>query len=578
MKCTIECSYGEIIDKITILKIKLEKVKNEDQRKNISKEYESLKKWIKQNDATFDKYFNELYTTNKKLWDLEDNIRDKSNKKIYDKSYIEYAEQIHITNDHRYLIKSKLNNTYNSDLKEEKIYDNKHSVKTVNKEMNPFDMKLFENAIINHQKGEFVTALNTIENLCEKYINATPSETVINLYFCMDTASTIFGKTNKYEYKIHEFIHMIDSIIIGNEKMSIHLKQQYGQLLLKTKNYTSDTKNYAKYINTVVANAPNLNIHYDNMGYFKKDDKNKTLLIYPSGGFGDKIMYCRFIRKVCETNEKNNNYVIFLIDDSLYWMYSYIYSDIKNIKIIKHSQRYLVTPHDYHINITMLMYYLDLTYETMYTDYYLTCLPESQICLDDIIVPTKKNIVINWHGNYENSCEKYNRGMNLSSMIPLFENESLSNINWISVQKEVNKEEIDILKKYNVKNLYNVIDNDGDAFKDTLTILKKVDLVISTDTSLTHIAATANVKCWALLTTGCDWRWMTDNTNICTWYPKIKLIKQKSIGQWGSVITKVVKALIIIETKNTNTTNTNTNINTNTNNMDRDDDNIIINI
>jgi hypothetical protein len=578
MKCTIECSYGEIIDKITILKIKLEKVKNEDQRKNISKEYESLKKWIKQNDTTFDKYFNELYTTNKKLWGLEDNIRDKSKKNIYDTEYIEYAEQIHITNDHRYLIKSKLNNTYNSDLKEEKIYDNnrtktsKQENKQENKDMNPFDIKLFENAINNHIKGEFVTALNTIENLCEKYINATPSETVINLYFCMDTASTIFGKTNKYEYKIHEFIHLIDSTIIANEKMSVHLKQQYGQLLLKNKNYTSNTKNYAKYINTVVADGPNLNIHYENMSYFKKDDKNKTLLIYPSGGFGDKIMYCRFIRKVCETNQENNNYVIFLIDDSLYWIYSFIYSDIKNIKLIKHSQRYLVTPHDYHINITMLMYYLDITYETMYTDYYLTCLPESQICLDDIIDPTKKNIVINWHGNYENSCEKYNRGMNLSSMIPLFENESLSNINWISVQKEVNKEEIDILKKYNVKNLYNVIDNDGDAFKDTLTILKKVDLVISTDTSLTHIAATANVKCWALLTTGCDWRWITDNINICTWYPKIKLIKQKSIGQWGSVITKVVKALIIIETKNT----TNTNIN----NIDRTetDDNIIINI
>ena len=577
MKCTIECSYGEIIDKITILKIKLEKVKNEDQRKNISKEYDALKKWIKQNDTTFDKYFNELYTTNKKLWGLEDNIRDKSKKKIYDTAYIEYAEQIHITNDHRYLIKSKLNNTYNSDLKEEKIYDKQSSNKQENnkennKEMNPFDIKLFENAINNHIKGEFVTSLNTIENLCEKYINATPSEIVINLYFCMDTACTMFGKSNKYEYKIHEFIHMIDSTIIGNEKMSTHLKQQYGQLLLKNKNYTSDTKNYAKYINTVVADGPNLNIHYENMNYFKKDDKNKTLLIYPSGGFGDKIMYCRFIRKVCETNQENNNYVIFLIDDSLYWIYSFIYSDIKNIKIIKHSQRYLVTPHDYHINITMLMYYLDITYETMYTDYYLTCLPESQICLDDIIDPTKKNIVINWHGNYENSCEKYNRGMNLSSMIPLFENESLSNINWISVQKEVNKEEINILKKYNVKNLYNVIDNDGDAFKDTLTILKKVDLVISTDTSFTHIAATANVKCWALLTTGCDWRWITDNINICTWYPKIKLIKQKSIGQWGSVITKVVKALIIIETKNT----TNTNIN----NIDRTetDDNIIINI
>ena len=244
MKCTIECSYGEIIDKITILKIKLEKVKNEDQRKNISKEYDALKKWIKQNDTTFDKYFNELYTTNKKLWGLEDNIRDKSKKKIYDTAYIEYAEQIHITNDHRYLIKSKLNNTYNSDLKEEKIYDNNRTKtlnqennKENNKEMNPFDIKLFENAINSHQKGEFVTSLNTIENLCEKYINATPSEIVINLYFCMDTVCTMFGKPNKYEYKIHEFIHMIDSTIIGNEKMSTHLKQQYGQLLLKNKNY-----------------------------------------------------------------------------------------------------------------------------------------------------------------------------------------------------------------------------------------------------------------------------------------------------------------------------------------------------
>ena len=84
MKCTIECSYGEIIDKITILKIKLENVQNSEQQKNISNEYESLKKWIKNDDKIFEQYFNDLYKVNKKLWDLEDNIREKSKKKEFD--------------------------------------------------------------------------------------------------------------------------------------------------------------------------------------------------------------------------------------------------------------------------------------------------------------------------------------------------------------------------------------------------------------------------------------------------------------------------------------------------------------
>ena len=74
------------------------------------------------NDPTFNTYFNDLYLTNKKLWNLEDNIRNKSKKKEYDELFIQYAEQIHITNDIRYSIKKELNKLYSSDIKEEKIY------------------------------------------------------------------------------------------------------------------------------------------------------------------------------------------------------------------------------------------------------------------------------------------------------------------------------------------------------------------------------------------------------------------------------------------------------------------------
>ena len=549
MKCTIECSYGEIIDKITILKIKLENVQNSEQQKNISNEYESLKKWIKNDDKIFEQYFNDLYKVNKKLWDLEDNIREKSKKKEFDKKYIEYAEQIHITNDERYSIKNKMNNTYHSHIKEEKLYNSKNnsSVKEKNNiKIIQSDVFLFECAINKYNDGAFIESFNILEKLCEKYVDAEPCVSIINIFFCMSTACMSLGKDNIYEYKLNEFIDIVDEVIKNNETMLIHLKKQYAHLLLKNKNYT-ESKKYAKYINHVVNKTVNADIHYDTMDYFKEDDKDKILLIYTSGGIGDKIMYSRFVKKVCETNKDNK--IIFLIDDNLFWIYNHVYKDIENIRLVKHSNFGSILYFDYHINVNMLMYYLNLTYETIYYDRYLINLPESHISLDGIIEPSKMNVVINWHGNYQNICEKYNRGMDLKNMITLFENESLKNINWISVQKEVNNEEREIFKKYNVKNLCEIIDNGSDSFKDTITILKHVDLVISTDTSLVHIACTMDVQCWAMLAVGCEWRWSRDK--CCSWYPNLKMIRQKTPGNWSNVMKTVLSALIILEKKRT---------------------------
>jgi hypothetical protein len=248
-------------------------------------------------------------------------------------------------------------------------------------------------------------------------------------------------------------------------------------------------------------------------------------------------MYARFIRKICEINEKNN--IVFLIDDGLVWIFKHVYNDIKNIKIIKFSERDNLPFFDYHINITMLLKFLNVTYENLYIDYYLKNIPETTFDTSNIIDSTKKNIVINWHGNLNNCHEKYNRGMNIEKLIPLFE--KFPTINWLSVQKEVSKQELDILHKYNVKDLSKLVDNNGDIYKDTLQILKKVDLVITTDTSLIHVAATADINCWLLLTVGCEWRWTKDDVSF--WYPKVKLLRQNKIGYWEEVVEKIVTEL-----------------------------------
>ena len=86
-KYFIQCSYGEIIDKYTILKIKLSKSTDEKQTINIKTEFDELQKYIKNDDILYEK----LFEINKKLWILEDTIRYKSDKKEFDKLYINCA-------------------------------------------------------------------------------------------------------------------------------------------------------------------------------------------------------------------------------------------------------------------------------------------------------------------------------------------------------------------------------------------------------------------------------------------------------------------------------------------------------
>jgi len=121
MKCTVPCSLGEVIDKISILTIKLAKSTNDSQTQNIQKEYDAIICYKKANQE-LDLLFEKLLTVNTKLWDLEDSIRLKSKQKQFDQEYIDMAEAIHITNDERYQIKKSINVLFQSDLMEEKIY------------------------------------------------------------------------------------------------------------------------------------------------------------------------------------------------------------------------------------------------------------------------------------------------------------------------------------------------------------------------------------------------------------------------------------------------------------------------
>ena len=117
-------SIGELIDKITILEIK-QIYMTGIKLKNINKEMKLLKNILqdKNLDINVD-LIKDLKKVNKKLWEIEDNIRIKESNQEFDEEFIKLARSVYIENDKRASIKKEINQTYNSDLVEEKSYKN----------------------------------------------------------------------------------------------------------------------------------------------------------------------------------------------------------------------------------------------------------------------------------------------------------------------------------------------------------------------------------------------------------------------------------------------------------------------
>lgn len=121
----IEVSIGEIVDKLSILQIKKLNIVDEDKLINIKKEFNYLLEVVESelNFSTSSDLYLELLKINKKLWIIEDNIREKERNKSFDGEFIELARSVYFTNDERSKIKKHINLEYGSDFVEEKSYN-----------------------------------------------------------------------------------------------------------------------------------------------------------------------------------------------------------------------------------------------------------------------------------------------------------------------------------------------------------------------------------------------------------------------------------------------------------------------
>jgi tetratricopeptide (TPR) repeat protein len=147
----------------------------------------------------------------------------------------------------------------------------------------------------------------------------------------------------------------------------------------------------------------------------------------------------------------------------------------------------------------------------------------------------RARIGIVWAGNSTYIFDRY-RSVSVDSLTTLLE---LPGVSWFALQK--GEREHDAERLADALDIH-TLGPEIDDFIDTLAILQTLDLVITVDTSVAHLAGAAGRPVWVLLPAYTEWRWLIDRTDT-PWYPSMRLFRQQELGQWGPVIEEVRDAL-----------------------------------
>lgn len=124
MMVQVEVSLGELVDKLSILEIKSQKITDTEKLKHVAKERQSLQDTLnKLGLEGVEKFQKELFAVNSELWDIEDRIREKERNGQFDEEFIEIARSVYVTNDKRFEVKDRCNRHFGSALQEVKSYE-----------------------------------------------------------------------------------------------------------------------------------------------------------------------------------------------------------------------------------------------------------------------------------------------------------------------------------------------------------------------------------------------------------------------------------------------------------------------
>ena len=257
-----------------------------------------------------------------------------------------------------------------------------------------------------------------------------------------------------------------------------------------------------------------------------QDISNKTLYTYYEAGFGDMLMFIRYLPLLQERCKK----IIFKPQAPLVELLEYNFPEIEFMKYFSTESD---MDFDYHIPYLSVPYVLGLNENNnMFTGKsgYLKANPEiTEKYRAKYFNNTKFKIGIKWRGNTHYEMD---RVIDIKSFIKLFD---IPDTQFYSFQTFEGSEDLEeVIHDYNIIDIGKTVKN----FSDTAGALENLDLVICNDTSLVHLAGAMTKPCFVLLPYLYNWRWHSDLSK-CDWYDSVKLYRQKEWGNWDEIFERI---------------------------------------
>jgi tetratricopeptide (TPR) repeat protein len=259
----------------------------------------------------------------------------------------------------------------------------------------------------------------------------------------------------------------------------------------------------------------------------EQDLAGKTLFIHREQGLGDVIQFSRYAKLAHEKGAR----VIMEVQPPLEQLLRQSGSEITIVSPTETPRTF-----DFHCAIMSLPLAFGTTLETIPSgSRYLHADPAASARWEARLPPrTRPRVAVVWSGNPKHNND-HNRSIDLATFSAVFSN----TVEWFCVQKDIRETDRAILKQ--IDGLH-CLGDELDDFSDTAALLDVMDLVITVDTSVAHLAGAMGKPTWLLLPYNPDWRWLLDRDDS-PWYPSFRLFRQTQAQYWAPVLQRVKREL-----------------------------------
>jgi len=266
--------------------------------------------------------------------------------------------------------------------------------------------------------------------------------------------------------------------------------------------------------------------------HFLEVDKlaDKSVLLFSEQGIGDTIQFYRYVKKIANLNAR----ITVAVQQSLVDLLSQS-KPLWNVVNIEGA----LPACDYSSSLLSLPFFLqEKLIDTNASNPYVFSSPIKVSEWKNRLGSKQKPIIgLVWSGNtlFKENAKRSLPLLQMISFLP-------GNFQYVSLQKELSDFDLKVLERNTF--ISNYADYLTD-FNETAALIDCLDLVITVDTSIAHLAGAMGKKAWLLLSDNADWRWFIGSESS-PWYPTIKIFRQEVAGDWASVLKRVELELMIL--------------------------------